>query len=134
MTKTTRTKPGSEFGVATASAPSVHSDAALQKFEQKLKAMLGQCEEDLATERSLSKNTLEDGGRAVAFADAPSGQGAVLASDTVTRLEGQKRNILQAIERVKNKTYGRCVETGLLIEEEVLLANPFAKRRKAFMK
>lgn len=125
-----RTTKGSNLGnaseVVMSSVSKTYDEATLQKFEQRLKAMLERCEEDLATESSLSRDTLEEGGRAVAFADPPSGQGAVLASDTVTRLEAHKRAILQALERVRNKTYGRCVRTGRLIEEKVLMASPFA--------
>jgi RNA polymerase-binding transcription factor DksA len=48
-------------------------------------------------------------------------------------LETRYKQVLSAIERAENGTYGRCMKSGALIEEDRLEANPAAETCKAMM-
>ena len=48
-------------------------------------------------------------------------------------LEKRYNQVVTALERIENGTYGRCLKSGVLIEEDRLEANPAAETCKAMM-
>jgi DnaK suppressor protein len=48
-------------------------------------------------------------------------------------LETRYNEIVRALERIETGTYGRCMKSGVLIEEDRLEANPAAETCKAMM-
>ncbi len=51
----------------------------------------------------------------------------------LSSLETRYNQVVAAIERAENGTYGRCLKSGALIEEDRLEANPAAETCKAEM-
>ena len=54
-------------------------------------------------------------------------------SNTMEVLEAREKNVLKAIQKLENNTFGKCEECGKRIEPDRLEANPAAEKCKEHM-
>ncbi len=78
----------------------------------------------LHTETDMVSDTNDMGDRDEDFA---------ISANTLGELEIRYKDVLVALEKIENGTYGTCEVSGEQIEEERLLANPAARTCKAHM-
>ena len=116
-------------GIYEAPAPIRYSDADLQEFKILILSKLEQARENLSEliisqsnengtdDTSPSWKTVEEGGHTQSIEEN---------GTLISRQEKYIKHLEAALDRIENKTYGICRETGQLIPKERLRAVPHA--------
>ena len=107
-----------------------YTDKELKEFEQLITDKLEKAKKELRyIKDSLSKNSDDYGPDSNSYTVKPLEDGADTAEkENLTQLAARQQKFMiqleNALVRIKNGTYGVCVDTGKLIKKERLLAVP----------
>jgi len=108
-----------------------YSDAELEEFKELILDKLNQAEADYETLKNSIDNTANNGTEDTSPTFKPFEDGSMMTSrednaKLAARQERFIRDLKFALERIENKTYGVCRETGKLIQKDRLLLVPHA--------
>lgn len=106
-----------------------YSDEELKEFEILIKEKLEKAKEELQTLRSSLTRDADEGGGSNHQSVKTLEDGADTAEkEQISQLAGRQQkfinNLENALIRIKNGTYGICIDTGKLISKERLRAVP----------
>lgn len=105
-----------------------YSSSELQEFEELINQKLGKAKKELNNlKATLSKNS-ESGDATSAYAKVLEDGADTAEKENLSQLAARQQkfinNLEKALIRIKNGTYGICVDTGKLIPKERLRAVP----------
>ncbi|MFT6865899.1 MAG: DnaK suppressor protein [Cyclobacteriaceae bacterium] len=106
-----------------------YSEEELKEFEELLNQKLGKAKEELHSLRDgLTRNGDNDSGATLSSVKTLEDGADTAEKEHLSQLAGRQQkfinNLENALIRIKNGTYGVCVDTGKLISKERLRAVP----------
>lgn len=109
-----------------------YSDEELKEFEDIIKDKLEKAQNELNyIKESLSKKNDESTGNTINNINTLEDSADAMEKENLNQLAGRQVKFIQNLEaalvRIKNKTYGICVDTGKLISKERLKAVPHTR-------
>ena len=109
-----------------------YSDEELKEFEEIINDKLEKAQNELNyIKESLSKKNDESTGNTINNINTLEDSADAMEKENLNQLAGRQVKFIQNLEaalvRIKNKTYGVCVDTGKLISKERLKAVPHTR-------
>lgn len=109
-----------------------YSDEELQEFEQLINEKIEKAQNELSyIKESLSRKNDESTDNTINNINTLEDSADALEKENLNQLAGRQLKFIQQLEaalvRIKNKTYGVCVDTGKLISKERLKAVPHTR-------
>lgn len=106
-----------------------YSDEELKEFEELINQKLTKAKEELASLREgLTRDSHDDSGSTLSSVKTLEDGADTAEKEQLSQLAGRQQkfinNLENALIRIKNGTYGICVDTGKLISKERLKAVP----------
>jgi len=97
----------------------------LEHFEGQLRMMLNVLQGDM---QHLANEALGDGQRPDLQGDEGDGYAAEFSLELLQRDEEAAQDVIEALERLRNGSFGRCTECDLWVTKDRLRAMPHARR------
>ncbi|MEQ9468802.1 MAG: TraR/DksA C4-type zinc finger protein [Ekhidna sp.] len=105
-----------------------YSDEELKEFEELILQKLEKAREELNTLKSSLNREADDSGDSFSSVKTLEDGADTAEKEHISQLAGRQQkfinNLENALVRIKNGTYGTCVDTGKLISKERLRAVP----------
>jgi DnaK suppressor protein len=128
MTKTKSTTKDKSIGAVSNKFPeriARYSDEELKEFDVLLDVKIVNANEQIEFFKDqLATLSHDDSNKVKSLEDGSSAQEMAMVSELLKRQELLLVHLINAKHRIKNRTYGVCIETGKLIQKERLRAVP----------